>query len=81
MQALKVQYSVQRWVGFDKGVQTIKSNNDDDFGNCYRQKNAVKGEILSGSKLSNADFELARNQKLRKQFKTFDDIGGREKET
>jgi hypothetical protein len=39
----------------------------------------IKEEILSGSKLKNADFELARNQKLQNHSKHSMNIGGREK--
>jgi tetratricopeptide (TPR) repeat protein len=66
--------------GFDKGVQTIKSNNDDDFWQLLPpEKMQLKEEILSSSKPSNADFELAETKATKAIQKHSMNIGGRER--
>jgi len=67
-------------VGFDKGVQTIKSNNDDDFWQLLPpEKMQLREEILSSSKPSNADFELSETKATKAIQKHSMNIGGRER--
>ena len=78
--ALSTKYNIlyNGGVGFDKGVQTIKSNNDDDFWQLLPpEKMQLKEEILSSSKPSNADFELAETKATKAIQKHSMNIGGR----
>jgi tetratricopeptide (TPR) repeat protein len=80
--ALSTKYNIlyNGGVGFDKGVQTIKSNNDDDFWQLLPpEKMQLKEEILSSSKPSNADFELAETKATKAIQKHSMNIGGRER--
>ncbi|MEC5164802.1 tetratricopeptide (TPR) repeat protein [Flavobacterium sp. PL11] len=80
--ALSTKYNIlyNGGVGFDKGVQTIKSNNDDDFWQLLPpEKMQLKDEILSSSKPSNADFELAETKATKAIQKHSMNIGGRER--
>ena len=80
--ALSTKYNIlyNGGVGFDKGVQTVKSNNDDDFWQLLPpEKMQLKDEILSSSKPSNADFELAETKATKAIQKHSMNIGGRER--
>ena len=80
--ALSTKYNIlyNGGVGFDKGVQTIKSNNDDDFWQLLPpEKMQLREDILSNSKPSNADFELAETKATKAIQKHSMNIGGRER--
>ena len=80
--ALSTKYNIlyNGGVGFDKGVQAIKLNNEDDFWQLLPpEKMQLKDEILSSSKASNADFELAETKATKAIQKHSMNIGGREK--
>ena len=80
--ALSTKYNIlyNGEVAFDKGVKTIKSNNDDDFWQLLpTEKMQIKEDINLNSKSSNADFELAESKATKAIQKHSMNIGGREK--
>ena len=80
--ALSTKYNIlyNGEVAFDKGVKTIKSNNDDDFWQLLPpEKMQIKEDINLNSKSSNADFELAEAKATKAIQKHSMNIGGREK--
>lgn len=80
--ALSTKYNIlyNGGVGYDKGVKTIKSNNEDDFWQLLPiEKMLIKDEINTSKKSSNPDFELAETKATKAIQKHSMNIEGREK--
>lgn len=80
--ALSTKYNIlyNGGIGFDKGVKTIKSNNEDDFWQILPpEKMLIKEELTSNTKSSSADFELAETKATKAIQKHSMNIGGRER--
>ena len=80
--ALSTKYNIlyNGGVGFDKGVKSIKLNNEDDFWQLLPpEKMQIKEEVNTSKKSSNADFELAETKATKAIQKHSMNIGGREK--
>ncbi|SHM08233.1 type IX secretion system periplasmic lipoprotein PorW/SprE [Flavobacterium xanthum] len=80
--ALSTKYNIlyNGKVGLDKGVQTLKSNDDDDFWQLLPpEKMQIVEDFTATTKPINADFELAETKATKAIQKHSMNIGGREK--
>lgn len=80
--ALSTKYNIlyNGQVGFDKGVQSIKANSEDDFWQLLPlEKMQITEDLSSDAKPKSTDFELAEAKATKAIQKHSMNIGGREK--
>jgi tetratricopeptide (TPR) repeat protein len=79
--ALSTKYNIlyNGQIGLDKGIESIKTNNIDDFWKRLPiERMELKDEILVGGKSKNTNFELAETKATKAIQKHSMNIGGRE---